>query len=91
MFRGGKRSVAEWYNQEYRKVARGDVLRPFKFTTAQRCRSETENFILDDLFSSVLSQFKKYHPSGNLKLNNLIIFQNLKLRILMEKNPFNFS
>jgi len=32
-------------------------------TTAQRCRSETEKFILEDLFSSVLSKFKKYHPS----------------------------
>ena len=33
---------------------------------AQRCRSETEKVILEDLFSSVLSQFKKYHPSENL-------------------------
>jgi len=33
-----------------------------------------------------LLQFKKYHPSGNLKLNNLGIFQNLKLRILMKKS-----
>jgi len=40
---------------------------------------ETGNFILEDLFSSVLSQFKKYHPSGNLKFNNLGIFKNLKL------------
>jgi len=39
---------------------------------------------LEDLFSSVLSRFKKYHPSGNLKFNNLGIFQSLKLRILME-------
>jgi len=43
------------------------------------------------LFSLVLSQFKKYHPSGSLKLNNLGIFQSLKLRNLMEKNPSNFS
>jgi len=41
--------------------------------------------ILEDLFSSVLSQFKKYHPSENLKFNNLGIFQSLKLHILMEK------
>jgi len=34
-------------------------------TTAQRCRSETETFILEDLSSSVLSKLKKYHPSGN--------------------------
>jgi len=31
-----------------------------------------------------LSQFKKYHPPGNLKFNYLGIFQSLKLRILME-------
>jgi len=34
---------------------------------------------------STMSQFKKYHPSGNLKFNNLGFFQSLKLRILMEK------
>jgi len=28
-----------------------------------------EKNILEDLFSSVLSQFKKYQPSRNLKLN----------------------
>jgi len=44
------------------------------FTTAQRRRSETETFILEDLFSSVLSQLKKYHPSGNLKFNISGIF-----------------
>jgi len=38
-----------------------------------------------DLLSSVLLQFKKYHPSENLKFNNLGIFQSLKFRILMEK------
>jgi len=38
---------------------------------------------LEDL--SVLSQFKKYHPSGNLKFNYLDILQSLKLHILMEK------
>jgi len=32
-----------------------------------------------------LSQLKKYHPSGNLKLNYLGIFQSLKLRSLMGK------
>jgi len=41
----------------------------------QRCRSETEKNILEDLSSSVLLQFEKYHPSGNLKFNNLGIFQ----------------
>jgi len=39
--------------------------------------------ILEDLFSSVLSKSKNNHPSGNLKFNNLDIFQSLKLRILM--------
>jgi len=47
---------------------------------AKRCRSDTEKIILEDLFSSVLLQFKKYHPSGNLKLKNLGIFQSLKIR-----------
>jgi len=48
----------------------------FQPTTAQLCRSETAKFILEDLFSSVLSKLKKkYHLSGNLKLNNLGIFQ----------------
>jgi len=46
---------------------------------------------IEDLFSSVLSQFKKYHPSGILKFNNLGIFQSWKFRNLMEKNPSNFS
>jgi len=32
-----------------------------------------------------LSQCKKYHPSENLKFNNLSISQNLKLRDLMGK------
>jgi len=45
-----------------------------------------QNIILEDLFSSVLSPFKKYHPSGNLKSNNLGIFQSLKLRIFVEKS-----
>ena len=46
--------------------------------------------ILEDLFSPELPRFKKYHPSENLKFNNLGIFRGLKLRILMEKNPFQF-
>ena len=54
-------------------------------------RSETEKFNLGDLFSSVLSQLKKNHPSRNLECNNLGIFQSLKLRILIEKNPSDFS
>jgi len=45
--------------------------------------------ILEDLFSSVLQQFK-YHLTGNLKLNYFGIFQSLKL-YLNEKNPFKLS
>jgi len=41
--------------------------------------------ILEDLFCSVLSQLKKYHPYENLKFNNLGIFQSLKLRNVMRK------
>jgi len=50
-------------------------------------RQEKKN-ILEDVFSSqsVLSQLKKYHPSGNLKFNYLGISQSLKLRISMEKS-----
>jgi len=33
----------------------------------------------------VLSQFKKCHPSGNLKCNYSGIFQSLNFRILKEK------
>jgi len=40
-----------------------------------------EKSILEDLFSSVLSKFKKYHPSGNPKFSNSGIFQRLKLPI----------
>jgi len=47
--------------------------------------------ILEDLFSSVLSQFKKYHSSGNLKFNNLGSFLSSKFRIFLGKNPSNFS
>jgi len=43
---------------------------PLLTQTAQRCRSETEKNILEDLFSAVLLQYKKYHPSGNLKFNH---------------------
>jgi len=47
--------------------------------------------ILEDLSSSVLSQLKKYHPSENLKFYNLGILKSLKLRILVKKDPSNFS
>jgi len=41
-------------------------------------RKQKKN-IPEDLSTSVLSQFKKYHPSRNL-FNNLGIFKSLKLR-----------
>jgi len=47
-------------------------------------RKQKKN-ILSDLFSSVLSQFQKYHPSGNLNYNILGIFRRLKLRNFMGK------
>jgi len=50
-----------------------------------------ETFILEDFFSSVLSQFKDYHPSGNLKFNYLGNFQSLKFVEFNGKNPSNFS
>jgi len=34
---------------------------------------------LEDLLSLVMSRFKKYHPSVNLKFNDLGIFQSLKI------------
>jgi len=42
-------------------------------------------YILADLFSSVLSQFKKYHPPGHQKYNDLSIFKSLKWCISMGK------
>jgi len=53
--------------------------------TTQRCRSATEKNIFEDLFSSVLSQFKKYHPSRNLKFYDLGILESLKMPILLKK------
>ena len=44
-----------------------------------------QKFILEDLFSSALSQSKIYHPSGNLKFNYLATYQSLKLRFIVEK------
>jgi len=38
-------------------------------------------------FIQYCQNLKKYHPSGNLKFNNLGIFPSLKLRILMGKIP----
>jgi len=47
--------------------------------------SETDKFILENCFSSVLPKYQKYHHSGNPKFNNLVIFQSLKLRNRMGK------
>ena len=51
----------------------------------------TEKFILEDLFSSVLSHFKKYHPSGNLKFNNLGKISYFKGKILPISLKLNFT
>jgi len=70
------------------KIAYFNGGNPFNFflpTYTQRCRSATEKSILEDLFSSFLSQSKKYDPSGNLIFNYLRIFQSLKLPTLMGK------
>jgi len=48
-------------------------------------RKQKKN-ILEDLFSSILSKFQKYHPSGNLKFNNSGILKSLKLRNFMKKS-----
>jgi len=50
---------------------------------------ETEKLILEGLFSSILSQFKKYNPSGNMKFNNLGFF--LGLTYFIGKSPSHFS
>jgi len=43
-------------------------------------------------FQLSIATLKKYiTPTGNLKFIYLGVFQNLKLRILFGKNPFNFS
>ena len=34
---------------------------------------------------NIVTIYKRYHPSGNVKFNYFGIFQSLKLRILMEK------
>ena len=41
---------------------------------------------IEDLFGSVILQFQKSHPSGNLKFNDLDILQSLKLRKLVGKS-----
>jgi len=72
---------SEWAAfKKYPKTLQKNAHQP---TTARQYRSETKKNILEYPFRSVLPQFKKYHPSGNLKFNKLDIFQSLKLRNLM--------
>jgi len=61
---------------------RWNILNPLPPSDAVR---KQKKIILENLFSSVLSNYKKYHLSGNLNFNNLGIFQSLKLRNLMGK------
>jgi len=55
-----------------------------KLPPSDAVRKQKKN-ILEDIFSSILSQFKTYHPPGNLRFHYLGIFQGLKLPISMEK------
>jgi len=55
-------------------------LNPLPFSDAVRKQKKN----LEDLSSSVLSQFKKYHPPGNQKFNYLGILKRLKFRISSE-------
>jgi len=61
------------------------IMRISALPPSDAVRQQKKN-ILEDLFSSVLSQFeKKYHSSENLIFNHLGIFQSLKSRILARK------
>jgi len=57
---------------------------------SQRCRSATEN-ILEDLFSSVLSQFKKISPLWKPEISLFRRFSKLKMTYFNGKIPFNSS
>ena len=59
---------------------------PFYPTTApsDAIREQKKN-ILENLFSSVLSKFKKFLSSVKLLFDDLCVFQSLKLCNLMEK------
>jgi len=46
---------------------------------------EQKKNIFEDLFSSVFLQFKRYHPSGNVKFIDLDIF--LKISYFNRKTP----
>jgi len=78
----GTKGALSTFSLPSRGAPKPKVLNPLTPSDALR---KHRNFGLQDLFSSVLSQFKKYRPSVNLQFNNLGNFQSLKLRILAEK------
>ena len=86
-------SNSDWYRRRASKcsiakeniILQGKTLNPLPPSDA--VRKQKKNHFRSDLFSSVLSQLKKYHPSENRNFNNLGIFQSLKLRNLMGKIP----
>jgi len=57
-----QRSIFSDFSVYVRSTLEAETTYFSKYTTAQRCRSETENFILKDLFSAALSHFKKGVP-----------------------------
>ena len=60
--------------------------------TAQRCRSETEKIFWRIFLVQYCHDSKNITPPpGNLKLSYLDKVLSLKLRISMEKKPFNFT
>ena len=66
---------------------RVDIMAVTQAPEPTRCRSEIEKNILEGIFSSVMSQWKNYHHSGNLKFNNLGISQSF---IFLWKQSFPF-
>jgi len=65
------------------KLLRQSIINHYRPCDAVRKQKKN---ISEDVFSSELSRFKK-KPSGNLKFDNLGIFQSLKLPHLMGENP----
>jgi len=62
-------AVSKLYNLQFTSIGISKFLNEH-FQLGQ-FHLKPSTFYLEDLFSSVLSQFKEYHPSGNLKINNL--------------------
>ena len=69
--------------QTQRRIVQNHFSRRFGGCTSQ-IRSYLEVDFLHDANTSIDMEVK-YHPSGNMKFNNLGIFQSLKLRMLMRK------